>query len=55
MNFILLSSKATEVSKKSPSFFDPRPNSIIQEYQSKYGKVQYNTKTGSSVVFLDRS
>jgi RHS repeat-associated protein len=43
------------VAKNSPSILDPRPNSIIKEYQGEYGKVQYNPKTGGSVETVDRS
>jgi hypothetical protein len=44
-----------QVESKSPSIADPRPNSIIQEYQGTYGKVEYNPKTGGSKETVDRS
>ncbi|MBK9567142.1 MAG: hypothetical protein IPO37_18825 [Saprospiraceae bacterium] len=43
------------VAKNSPSIVDPRPNSIIKEYQGEFGKVQYNPKTGGTVETIDKS
>jgi RHS repeat-associated protein len=43
------------VAKNSPSVVDPRPNSIIGEYQGEFGKVQYNPKTGGTVETIDKS
>jgi hypothetical protein len=40
------------VAKNSPSIVDPRPNSIIKEYQGEFGKVQYNPKTGGTVEII---
>ncbi|WP_052354048.1 RHS repeat domain-containing protein [Flectobacillus major] len=43
------------VKDQSPSISDPRPNSIVQEYQGTYGTVEYNPKTGGTKETVDKS
>jgi RHS repeat-associated protein len=48
-------SQDPNVKSKAPSIADPRPNSIIQEYQGTFGTVQYDPKTGGSKETVDKS
>ena len=44
-----------DVKSQSPSTSDPRPNSIIEEYQGTYGRIEYNPKTGGTKETVDKS
>jgi hypothetical protein len=43
------------VKSKAPSFTDPRPNSIINEYQRTFRTVQFNPQMGGTKETVDRS
>ncbi|PLK42086.1 hypothetical protein [Emticicia sp. TH156] len=43
------------VALKSPSIYDPRPNSIVEEYRGVYGKIEYNPNTGATRETVDKS
>ena len=40
----------TEVNEESPSIIDPRPTSIIKEFQDNFKSVQYNSQTDKTIV-----
>ena len=40
----------TKVSEESPSIIDPRPTSIIKEFQDNFKSVQYNPQTDKTIV-----
>ena len=39
-----------EVKKKAPTIIDPRPNSIVKEYQDNFKPVTYNPKTKKTIL-----
>jgi RHS repeat-associated protein len=43
-----------DVNDKSPSVLDPRPNSIIGEYQDVYDKVTYDPETGTTSYSVNK-
>ena len=43
------------VKDQAPSIYDPKPTSIIEEYQGTFGKVEYNPKTGGTKETVDKS
>lgn len=43
-----------DVNDKSPSILDPRPNSIIGEYQDVYDKVTYDPETGTTSYSVNK-
>ena len=44
----------SEVAKNSPWILDPRPNSIIDEYQDIYDKVSYDSETGTTKYSVNK-
>ena len=40
----------SEVKKKAPTIVDPRPNSIVKEYQDNFKPVTYNPKTKKTIL-----
>lgn len=44
-----------KVKDKAPSIYDPRPNSMVKEYQGEFGKVEYNSETGGTKETVDKS
>jgi len=43
-----------DVAANSPSIFDPRPNSIIEEYQDVFDKVSYDPETGTTKYSVNK-
>ncbi len=44
-----------DVKDKVPSIIDPRPNSIIDEYQGTFQKIQYDPKTKNAKTNAEKS
>jgi hypothetical protein len=43
-----------QVDKDSPSIVDPRPNSVVEEYQDEFDKVSYDSKTGVTTYTVNK-
>ena len=43
-----------QVDKDAPTIIDPRPNSVVEEYQDEFDKVTYDPKTGVTTYSVNK-